>query len=52
LRLFLIVALVAEHCPQDVDAAAGDGEDGLVVPFAFGALAGRRRLSMRGCAGC
>ncbi len=31
--------LVAEHGPEDVDAVAGDGEDGLTVAFALGALA-------------
>jgi hypothetical protein len=31
--------LVAEHGPQDVDAAAGESEDGLTVAFALGAFA-------------
>jgi WD40-like Beta Propeller Repeat len=30
----------SEHGVQDVDAPAGEGDDGLVVAFAFGALAG------------
>jgi hypothetical protein len=29
--------------PQDVDATAGQGDDGLVVPFSFLALAAARR---------
>lgn len=31
--------VVAQQCPQEVDAAAGQGEDGLGVAFALGALA-------------
>src|SRR5947209_18327157 len=32
-------AAVAQHGVQDVDASAGEGEDGLVVAFAFGSFA-------------
>lgn len=28
--------VVADEGPEDVDAAAGEGDDGLVVVFAFG----------------
>ena len=31
--------VVAQHGPQDVEASAGQGEDGLGVGFAFGSLA-------------
>jgi hypothetical protein len=31
--------LVAEHGPEHVDPAAGEGEDGLAVPFALGSFA-------------
>ena len=31
---FLVCALVTEHGPHDVDATAGEGEDGLAVAFA------------------
>src|SRR5579875_2164445 len=35
----LVGLVVAEHGPQDVDAAAGQGQDGLGVLFALGSLA-------------
>ena len=35
----LETTLVAQQCPQDVDAAACQGEDGLGMAFAFGSLA-------------
>src|SRR5204862_3746156 len=38
-RCVLVGAIVAEQCPQDVDASAGEGEDGLDVALAFGAFA-------------
>jgi hypothetical protein len=34
----LVGGLVAEHGVQDVDAAPGQGEDGLVVGLALGSL--------------
>ena len=36
----LVGGLVAEHGVQDVDAAAGEGQDGLVVGLALCAFAG------------
>lgn len=35
----MVGAVVAEQCPQDVDPAAGEGQDGLVVFLALGSLA-------------
>ena len=35
----MVDGVIAEHGPQDVDAAAGEGEDGLLVRFTFGAFA-------------
>ena len=35
----LVWPVVAEHRPQDVEASAGQGQDGLDVGFAFGAFA-------------
>jgi len=35
----LVDGVVAQHGPQDVEASAGQGEDGLGVGFAFGAFA-------------
>src|SRR5271165_7423956 len=35
----LIGPVVAQHGPQDVEASAGQGEDGLGVGFAFGTFA-------------
>lgn len=35
----MVNGVVSEHGPQDVDAAAGEGEDGLLVCFTFGAFA-------------
>jgi hypothetical protein len=40
--------VVPEHSPQDVDAAAGKGKDGLAVTFAFGALV-RAVTDLLGC---
>jgi hypothetical protein len=34
----LVGGVVAEHGPQDVEASAGQGENGLGVGFAFGAF--------------
>ena len=31
---------VAQQCPEDVDQAAGQGEQGLMVAFALASLAG------------
>jgi hypothetical protein len=36
----LVASAVAEHRVEHVDAAAGEGDDGLVVDLAFGAFAG------------
>src|SRR5919107_109986 len=36
---FFVATLVAEHGPEHVDPAAGEGEDGLTVPFALGSFA-------------
>jgi hypothetical protein len=36
---FFVGAVVAEHGPEDVDTAAGEGEHCLFVAFAFGSLA-------------
>ena len=35
----LVDGVVAQHCPQDVESSAAQGEDGLGVMFAFGAFA-------------
>lgn len=35
----LVSGVVAEHGPQDVESAAGQGDDGLGVGFSFGSLA-------------
>jgi hypothetical protein len=37
--LFLVVALVAQRGPNDVDAMAGEGEDGLAVSVSFRSFA-------------
>src|SRR5262249_41837882 len=35
----LIELVVAQHCPQDVEASTGEGQDSLGVAFSFGAFA-------------
>jgi len=48
----LVGRLVAEHAVQDVDAAAGQCQDGLVVGLALGSLASVGGLAGRVAAGC
>jgi hypothetical protein len=35
---FLIFGVVAEHDAEDVDAAAGEGDEGLLMEFSFGSF--------------
>ena len=35
---FLVEGVVAEHCPEDVDASPGESEQRLFVVFPFAAL--------------
>jgi hypothetical protein len=35
---FLVEGVVAEHCPEDVDASLGESEQRLFVAFPFAAL--------------
>jgi hypothetical protein len=48
----LVGRLVAEHAVQDVDAAAGQCQDGLVLGLALGSLASVGGLAGRVAAGC
>jgi len=36
---FAVGGVVSEHGPEDVDASPGEGDEGLLVGFAFGAFA-------------
>ncbi len=35
---FLVGGVVPEHGPEDVDAASGEGDEGLFMGFSFSAL--------------
>jgi hypothetical protein len=48
----LVRRLVTEHGVQDVDTAAGQCQDGLVVGLALGSLASAVDLAGRVAAGC
>ncbi len=48
-RWFPVGGVVAEHGPEDVDAAPGEGDERLLVGLSLARVSGRRRFARPGC---